>query len=99
MIGEIWTSTLSVRPDGDVVLDTVLASSAYQHGLEPGMNRLMLAATASQGSERVNPALRVPYALQAMVMAPSLLEGLAADLWRSICGAPELEQLRGRLFS
>ena len=98
-MGEIWTSTLSVRPDGDVVLDTVLVNSAYQHGVEPGMNRLMLAATASQGSGQVNPTLRVPYALQAMVMAPSLLEGLAFDLWRSISGAPELEQLRGRLFS
>jgi hypothetical protein len=99
MSGHIWTSTLSVRPDGDICLDTVLCPAAYPHTLEPGMHRLMLAATASQGSENVNPALRVPYALQAMIYAPSLYEGLAADLWRSITGAPELERLRGRLFS
>jgi hypothetical protein len=81
------------------VLDTVLAGGMHGHTLEPMALALMRTATASQSISAINPHLRVPYAVQAMVMAPALYDELSRDLWATVTGAPDIDQVRAALFS
>lgn len=96
---ELLVNTLSLDSQGVIRLDTVLGNGVLVSNGEVNSAAYLRAATSYQASTTALPGLSVPPAVQALVAAPSLYEGLAEALWEQIVMDRVLNHVRTRLFS